>query len=83
MEHFGISDTDAEDPLSEQTDKLLNKITHKNTKIYRELFGCYPDDNLKKLSDVLPFSKQPTLGEYEGEIGGIHGHAVEFPLQFL
>ena len=29
--------------------KSKNNLMKKNTGIYRKVFGCYPDDNIKKL----------------------------------
>lgn len=76
MEHFGISSSEAEDPISSKTEKLVRKIAEKNTEIYRDLFGVYPDDNLKKFDDIAPFGREPMPQKYLKEVKGIRGHAV-------
>lgn len=30
----------------------MQNRAHKNTQIYRSLFGCYPDDTILKYSDI-------------------------------
>ena len=62
---------------------MTSKISKTNTNVYRELFGCYPDDNIKRLADTSSFEKVPSLEEYEVKSKEIQGHAVEFPLHYL
>ena len=51
--------------------------------MYRKVFACYPDDNIKKLTDVKEFKKKANLDLYDELSKEIVGHAVEFPLYFL
>jgi phospholipase D1/2 len=91
-EHLGLDSKDKilEDPLSDEFLELLQNTARKNTEIYRELWGCYPDDEYKSITE-LKAHKNPTTKEeldqlrikYEKEKKGIIGHAVEFPLHFL
>jgi preprotein translocase subunit Sss1 len=65
---------------------LLSTIREKtkaNTKIYRELFGCLPDNKIKTYEKAKDFSREPTLEEYRKLSKSIKGHCVEFPLYFL
>ena len=91
-EHLGINPNDLvlDDPAS---NKLFNFITGRarsNTRIYHNLFGCYPDDaytsvgilqNAKKKKE----QEQPLLlfKKYNQIKDEIKGHIVEFPLFFL
>ena len=59
-----------------------------NTKIYDEVFQCYPSDRAKTFSDVARLrnidslsSINPSLAKTKLE--GIQGNLVEFPLEFL
>ena len=93
-EHLGIN-VDNEilvDPLNDELNELFKKKANNNTKVYRELFGCYPDDEYKTIQDVKKGVKAiPNEGKeleefkekYEEEKKKIDGHIVEFPLHFL
>jgi len=57
---------------------------------YRELWGCYPDDEYKHFKDIKPkktFDNNEDLRKfkelYESKKGNIEGHVVQFPLHFL
>jgi phospholipase D1/2 len=54
-----------------------------NTEIYRKVFGCYPDDEIKCLDQIKLFKKSVNKEEYDREIAKIQGHVVCFPLRFL
>ena len=87
-EHLGVDPKDPilSDPLSDKFLELVQNTAHNNTLIYRNLWGCYPDDNyktFKDLKDHTPPSKEELLKNYNKEKNGIVGHAVEFPLHFL
>ena len=91
-EHLGINPNDLvlDDPAS---NKLFNFITGRarsNTRIYHNLFGCYPDDAYTSVGILQNAKKnkekeQPlTLFKKYNQIKDeIKGHIVEFPLFFL
>ena len=93
-EHLGI-DVDDErlnDPLGDELLKLFMKTAKNNTLIYRKLFRCYPDDEMKRFKDTkkcpkIPFTDKKEIAQlqkdYEKEKKSIKGHIVEFPLHFL
>ena len=93
-EHLGV-DVDDEvlnDPLSDELLKLFKNTANKNTLIYRKLFRCYPDDEMKTFEDAKKAPKIPFVDkkeieqlqkDYEKEKKSIKGHIVEFPLHFL
>ena len=87
-EHLGIdpSDTILKDPLTDEFLKLVQNTASNNTRIYRELWGCYPDDNYLSFKDLKKYKSLPKeeLNErYMKERDNIIGHVVEFPLRFL
>ena len=51
-EHFGIRDLKQLDPVSEDTWEMVRRIAQTNTDIYRTVFGCYPDDNIRRYSQI-------------------------------
>ena len=55
-EHLGLNPKDPilVDPLNDEFLKLLQTRAENNTLIYRELWGCYPDDEYKSYKDIKP-----------------------------
>ena len=87
-EHLGVDPKDPilSDPLSDKFLELVQNTAHNNTLIYRNLWGCYPDDTYKTFKDLRDhkdLSKEELLEKYNQEKKNIIGHAVEFPLYFL
>ncbi|CAD8108230.1 unnamed protein product [Paramecium sonneborni] len=83
MEHFGLKYDEVIDPLSQQLQEQIRTNTRQNTLIYRQVFACYPDDNIKTLNDYQTFKISGDLSKYDQLSSQIVGHAVEFPLEFL
>ena len=83
MEHFGVTSEELEDPLNNETLFKIDSIARKNTEIYREVFRCYPDDEILIISDYDKFFKEAKPEKYEELKKEIIGHAVIFPLKFL
>ena len=91
-EHFGIEDKDMkliDDPLSDELFTLMKTRAENNTKIYYDLFKCYPDDSFKKFTDIPVYKEKEGeelskfVEEYKEKSKGIIGHVVHFPLDFL
>ena len=83
-EILGISDENIlKDPLSENFDLAMKDIAKKNTKIYKHVFRCYPDDEIQKFQDIPEFEAQKKLDEYFKYKDEIRGFIVDFPLHFL
>ena len=93
-EHLGLNPKDEIlfDPLKDELWSLLMNTAQNNTEIYRKLFYCYPDDNMKTFDEVLKMKipnklEDKELNElkelYQKEKNNIKGHVVEFPLHFL
>ena len=93
-EHLGLNPDDEilEDPLNDKLLELVKETANNNTLIFRKLFKCYPDDEMKTFKDAksspkIPFSDKKEIEKlqkkYEKEKDSIKGHIVEFPLHFL
>ncbi len=52
MEHFGFEREVCEDYHDEVLWKEIRINAKNNTEIYRMIFGCYPDDEMKTIADV-------------------------------
>ena len=83
QEHFQLTEEEASDPMDPG---LLNRIRSQvmqNTQIYREIFRCYPDDQVTKVSQLSSWQANKRLDKYQELSPFIKGFAVEFPLNFL
>ena len=83
-EHSGCEeDWMLENPFKKEFYRVWDRRARRNTRMYHKIFRCYPDNNIKKLSEVKEFMMGAEKGLYETEAGKIKGHIVEFPLEFL
>ena len=93
-EHLGIDidDERLNDPLNDELLELFINTAKNNTLIFRKLFRCYPDDEMKTFKDIkkcpkIPFTNKEEIEQlkkdYKIEKNLIKGHIVEFPLHFL
>ena len=91
-EHLGLNRDDPilDDPVSNQLFSLIVSRANSNTQIYRDIFGCYPDDtytNFNRLKDakLMKEKEKPEelLNKYNLMKDKIVGHIVTYPLKFL
>ena len=91
-EHLGINDNEEilKDPLSDNLWNLIKIRANMNTKIYREVFNCFPDDTFRTFNDlnnrkiIRNKEDEEKLKEiYDSKINNIVGHIVEYPTKFL
>ena len=61
----------------------LVSVAKNNTLIYRQVFGCYPDNEAKKYADVAALEKRADPSLYFKKIDELYGHYVEWPIHFL
>ncbi|KAK3821162.1 MAG: hypothetical protein J3Q66DRAFT_280226, partial [Benniella sp.] len=85
------------DPLHDDFYELWwKRVANTNTKIFREVFRCVPDDGVESWDDYRAFVPDPkkvltghvamkdtTVDEVKGELQKVTGHLVEFPTRFL
>ena len=91
-EHLGISPDDPilDDPVSNKLHEFIVNRARVNTRIYHDIFACYPDDtytNIEILKRVKQMKEQEKpevlLNRYNSAKNQIVGHIVEYPLNFL
>jgi len=82
-EHLNFQDEEVEDPLDPALNERMDAIAKINTRVFREVFACYPDDEVTKLQEVKEFKETRNLDRYDELAGQIQGNIVEFPLHFL
>ena len=91
-EHLGISPDDPilDDPVSNNLFNFMKKRANTNTLVYRNIFGCYPDDTYTsfeklKYAQTKKQQEEPRifLNYYNNAKDQIKGHIVEYPLSFL
>jgi len=91
-EHLGISPDDPilDDPVSNQFHSFIMLRARNNTRLYRDVFGCYPDDNYTNIEILKKVKKkretetpEQLLNRYMEVKDQFAGHIVEFPLLFL
>ncbi len=85
-----MAEKDVQDPISEHFWKTIRAQVKHNTEVYREIFGCDPDDTIKTAKDLLAVREkiayrkpEEQLAKYEGLRTEIKGHAVEWPTEFF
>ena len=89
QELLGEADSELlRDPLSPAFTALLQaradvSANQTNTRLYHDLFGCYPNNAMRKVQDVRTYERSPSIEEYEGVRDEIKGFLVHFPLEFL
>ena len=91
-EHMGfdINDKILDDPLNEDLWVQMKNRAYLNSIIYRDIFDCFPDNKFKTFADLkkrkiikTEKDKEELKQKYDELIGGIKGHIVEYPIEFL
>jgi phospholipase D1/2 len=83
-EILGTSDESIlKDPLSPEFENYLKSTASNNTEIFKEIFRCIPDNDVKHLREIETFQQESNLHEYSRKKNEIRGFIVDFPLEFL
>ena len=91
-EHLGINPDDPilDDPVNNKLYTFIRNRASINTRVYRNVFGCYPDDTytsfeILKVAQNRKKQEEPRifLNYYNNAKDQIKGHIVEYPLKFL
>ena len=80
-EHFALTKDEC---AQITTPAVWNKIIQRaktNTLIYREVFGCIPDDEVTTHQEIEILSERANYNV--SKLKGTNGHAVEYPLIFM
>lgn len=78
-----MTDMEVSDCMDAKMWEEIDKRSKGNTVIYREIFGCIPDDLMTSTPKIKEVQESADLGKYDTLIGGVKGFCVEFPLEFL
>ena len=91
-EHMGfdINDKILDDPLNDELWYTMRSRAELNSMIYRDIFDCFPDNKFKTFGALktrkiirTEEDKEELKKLYAEKIGGIKGHIVEYPIEFL
>ena len=82
-EHFGLSIAECQNIHSNQIWYRIIENAKRNTKIYRKVFGCIPDDTVTIVGEISRLAVEAKLMEYWKLKDQIVAHAVEYPLYFM
>ena len=90
-EFMGDEHLDVGDPIGENFLRVVRDNAWNNTELYREVFGCYPDDgystydNVEKKANEMKSEQgmQRKREYYQRYSSGFKGILVEFPHKFL
>ena len=83
-EHSGaVNDPRLIDPLADEFDQVWDQTAALNTIHYRNVFRCYPDDQMRSIKARTQFESEARPELYDSVKDEIKGHLVEFPLDFL
>ena len=65
-EHSGaIGDKRLIDPLSDEFVRVWDNVASNNTILYREVFRCYPDDEIRTIKEFKEFESKKQLDQYD------------------
>jgi len=86
-EHLGATAEEMErlkDPLAHYVELVMRRA-QRNTRIYRQVFHCTPDDCVNTWEEYDAFTKQKGHDRAQALelLADVRGHLVEFPTQFL
>ena len=91
-ERLGINQGDSilDDPVSDKLFSLFLMRAKNNTKIYQDIFKCYPDNSFWSFQSIKDSDKikksektEDLLNKYNKFKDKIQGHILKFPLLFL
>lgn len=84
-EHCGcaVGDPRLLDPLDDHFNEIWNAVATHNTLFYRQVFRCYPDDEMNSIKVKSHFEAAAEPGKYNELKDSVKGHLVDFPLLFL
>ena len=83
MEHFGLTDIESSDYFNDDVWYSIIEVSKKNHYIYRELFGCYPDDEMTHFHKIREIEQEADPSKYELLAPLIKGQAIPFQKDFL
>ena len=83
IENFHMNDDEVKDVMDPEMWRKIDEITLRNTEVYREVFACFPDDEIKNCTEVNDYHKKSDVSKYDKLRKDIKGIAVRWPMKFL
>lgn len=83
MEHFGITESESIDYFNDDVWYSIIEISKKNHNVYREIFGCYPDDQMTSFKKMREVESKADLKKYQLFSQLIKGQAIPYQKEFL
>lgn len=83
MLSFDMQEHEVEDIMDQDMWAKIDQQCNNNNDVYRQLFGCYPDNKMLCDEDVDAIQKESKEELYDNLKDQIKGYAVTFPLDFL
>lgn len=80
---FGLTKEAVEDPLEGKLWREVESRTQVNTQIYRSVFGCPPDNQMRSLREQKNIKQKSEAYLYGEAKESIKGLAVEYPLDYV
>ncbi|KAI9173093.1 Phospholipase D1 [Blastocladiella emersonii ATCC 22665] len=92
-EHVGCLESSGHDAalanvLAPEFNAAWEQTAARNTRVFRDVFHCVPDDTVEtwteysKFTTAVPLHDMPHA-DTKAALGGVQGHLVEFPTKFL
>lgn len=82
-EHFGETGAKVGNFMDLELWEECEERARRNTLVYREVFGCYPDDTMRRFGQIEEVFGRRRVETYGVRKEEIKGHVVELPLKFL
>ena len=85
-----MTEEEVRDPTDNNFWKKIQERAHTNTEIYREIFGCDPDDTVRSTAELTKMRQKIAMmkpeeqyEKYNAQKNKILGHVVDWPEHFL
>lgn len=82
-EMSGADVQEISDPFSEEFYNAWERTAYRNTRMYRKVFGCYPDDKMSTYQSIKDIQNMADSSKYQELKERVRGFLVEFPIYFL
>ena len=83
MNSFDMLEEEVEDIMNPDMWKKIEEQCNHNNHIYRQIFGCWPDNKMLVDEDVDKVKGESDVNKYDSLKDQIKGYAVSYPQEFL
>jgi len=79
MNSFDMLEEEVEDIMNPDMWKKIEEQCNHNNHIYRQIFGCWPDNKMLVDEDVDKVKGESDVNKYDSLKDQIKGYAVSYP----